>query len=511
MIKQFLIEKDSWQKGLVIIRVISGVIIAKYGLEAFDPKAIEGYSMWLTDLKFPFPVFMVYLGKLAELIGGICLSLGLFTRLATIPLMITMIVITFIMGQGQILSNDEHPFLLFLLFLTFFFVGPGKWSLDHWLFKNKKLATLLLFLIPIQIFAQLPEDWIKKPQNEWPQIALVNEVWYQNGDRYVHPSFEYAATGFLIDTGEEILAATAKHVLWIAKTKGLKTVDINNDLKKWLMHPKESLKDSVIINQLINTDAEEYLQGKGSTITERDWLVFSVTYASPNIQALKIRDTPLKKGEKVYFFGCPYEQVKCNIGTGKILDNQGNKIIFSQKNDYPVGGASGAAIVDKNGYLVGILGGSSVNLKNGKPALYGTSVNYLRKVLNHEKPLNIPLITMQDALYSTIIDQGIVVGLQKFKNLQHSKDSHFIYNFSDQSLNTLALKLFHQKNYQEALQILQLSLKENPWWSQTHLMIAQTYEKINEFNHAKKSYQKVLNLSPENEEAVNGLLKLKNK
>jgi uncharacterized membrane protein YphA (DoxX/SURF4 family) len=128
-----MITENSFSNGLIFTRVATGLIISTYGFEIFDVKQIDGYEQWLADIHFPFPRWMAYLGKLVELVGGICLTLGLFTRLVTIPLVITMVVITFMMGDGNFRSDS---FLLLLLFMTFLFTGSGKWSLDHFIFSK---------------------------------------------------------------------------------------------------------------------------------------------------------------------------------------------------------------------------------------------------------------------------------------------------------------------------------------------------------------------------------------
>jgi uncharacterized membrane protein YphA (DoxX/SURF4 family) len=79
---------------------------------------------------------MVYIGKATELIGGILLFLGLFTRVACLILIIVMSYITFFVGHGKIWYEDQHPFLLVLFALTFIFTGPGNFSLDKMIFKN---------------------------------------------------------------------------------------------------------------------------------------------------------------------------------------------------------------------------------------------------------------------------------------------------------------------------------------------------------------------------------------
>lgn len=138
MLKQLLSSEGFYKNLLVIIRAISGIIIAKYGLEVFEANSMQGNFDWLTDLHMPAPHFMAYLGKLTELVGGALLAIGLFTRLVTIPLIINMGVIIFFMGKGNIWGDEQLPFLLLLLFAVFFFNGAGKWSMDHWLFDRKK-------------------------------------------------------------------------------------------------------------------------------------------------------------------------------------------------------------------------------------------------------------------------------------------------------------------------------------------------------------------------------------
>jgi putative oxidoreductase len=136
MIKRLMVNENLFSNGLILTRVATGIIITTYGVEIFVANQVNGYTQWLTDIHFPFPRVMAYLGKLVELVGGICLTLGLFTRFVMIPLVMTMAVITFIMGDGNFRSDS---FLLLLLFMTFLFTGSGKWSMDQVIFsKNKR-------------------------------------------------------------------------------------------------------------------------------------------------------------------------------------------------------------------------------------------------------------------------------------------------------------------------------------------------------------------------------------
>lgn len=138
MIRKFIYTPNGmWETGAVILRVVAGLTIFKYGLEIFSADKMNGYVSWLTDLKFPSPETMAYIGKVCELAGGLLMSLGLFTRVAAIPLIITMVVIGFIMGEPEFLAADGS-ILLLLIFLHFLLTGPGKLSLDHLLFSKRK-------------------------------------------------------------------------------------------------------------------------------------------------------------------------------------------------------------------------------------------------------------------------------------------------------------------------------------------------------------------------------------
>jgi len=138
MLKRLFTPEPVLENWLVIIRIIIGILIATYGLEISDAEKIKGNEAWLTDIHFPVPVFMAYLGKAAELAGGIFLATGLCTRLVSILLIIDMAVVIIFMGNGKIFGDAQLPFLFLLFFLNFIMYGGGKWSLDNLLFNRKK-------------------------------------------------------------------------------------------------------------------------------------------------------------------------------------------------------------------------------------------------------------------------------------------------------------------------------------------------------------------------------------
>lgn len=76
-----------------------------------------------------------YLAAFAEGICVLFVFFGLFTRLALIPLIITMAVIVFIQHSGAPFGNIEMALAYFVAFIAIFLLGPGKHSLDNLLSK----------------------------------------------------------------------------------------------------------------------------------------------------------------------------------------------------------------------------------------------------------------------------------------------------------------------------------------------------------------------------------------
>ena len=73
----------------------------------------------------------------AEFVCSLLLVVGLFTRAALVPLVITMLVALFIVHGGDPLNKQELPVLFTLAFITLFLTGPGKYSLDQMAFGSK--------------------------------------------------------------------------------------------------------------------------------------------------------------------------------------------------------------------------------------------------------------------------------------------------------------------------------------------------------------------------------------
>ena len=138
MLKNLLSVKPFGLDALAVVRIFTGILILLHGRMVFDSEMMKAMAGSLgSELGLPFPSLMAYLAKGTEFFGGLLFALGLFTRFTTIPLAITMAVAILGSHQGQITGDGEHPFLFFLIFAAFFFIGSGKWSIDYLVKKGK--------------------------------------------------------------------------------------------------------------------------------------------------------------------------------------------------------------------------------------------------------------------------------------------------------------------------------------------------------------------------------------
>ena len=97
---------------LLALRVYLFPIFLQAGWKKFD--SFEHQVSWFgNDLGLPFPWLMVVLSGLTEFGGAILLLLGWFTRLVTIPLMVTMLVAAFLVhaDNGWLTLSDSSSWL----------------------------------------------------------------------------------------------------------------------------------------------------------------------------------------------------------------------------------------------------------------------------------------------------------------------------------------------------------------------------------------------------------------
>ncbi len=132
--------------GLLLIRVIIGVLMAFYGYhKLMNFEAMAASEFWAKNVSF-----LGFTGKIplaltifAEFFCSLLLLIGFLTRLSLIPLLICMGYIFAITAQMNIINTSDNGtevnngFVYFVIYLGLLFTGPGKLSVDYLISKNR--------------------------------------------------------------------------------------------------------------------------------------------------------------------------------------------------------------------------------------------------------------------------------------------------------------------------------------------------------------------------------------
>jgi hypothetical protein len=239
--------------------------------------------------------------------------------------------------------------------------------------KKMLLPTLLICAIVIGFIQASHSDekggWIDQSQSQWPQITMINQI------DYIDKHHPVAGCAFLLDTGKDTLAVTAKHVLIYFKSEKMNSVSFNNTLKSWRMFPKNSPNDVVVIDRLINEDREEPID---KVPVASDWLLFTVKEKSRNIKPLRFRTEPLTTGEKVFVIGWRYTDKNCPqiIYEGSFVKSEDGSVLISCEKlaDNTVPGLSGSPVVDSKGRLIGVMSQKAGEMQRLSSIAYPTDV-----------------------------------------------------------------------------------------------------------------------------------------
>jgi len=116
--------------GLLWLRVFAGLGIAWHGYGKIFAGDMAGFSRMVAHLGFPAPDFFAWAAALSELVGGVCLVLGLATPLAGLMVVITMSVAAFLLHGADSFEVKELALCYWSMAGTLMLTGAGDWSLD---------------------------------------------------------------------------------------------------------------------------------------------------------------------------------------------------------------------------------------------------------------------------------------------------------------------------------------------------------------------------------------------
>ncbi len=133
-----LLTNTYFKDPLIILRIWLGIAFIMHGLPGvFNSDYMAGHAGFMESIEIPMPYLMAYLSKGGELLAGVFLLLGLFTKPAALFVIINMLVATFFAMRGDIFGDfqAEISFTYLLMALALFLARPTGFSMDQRLWK----------------------------------------------------------------------------------------------------------------------------------------------------------------------------------------------------------------------------------------------------------------------------------------------------------------------------------------------------------------------------------------
>ena len=219
------------------------------------------------------------------------------------------------------------------------------------------------------------EEWAGKPVAEWPDIVFTNNI------EFTDTTYTELGNAFLIDTGNDTLAVTCKHIFLAFKHDELLTIDPGDGLISWTAGMKGGGGKAVKFGKMINKDPSEEV-GRFNTLKVRDWLIFEPDNIPDEVELFKIRWRPVQKGETMYSYGWTHDQKgdSPSLVRMEMFNNPGPYYyIRTLTENVDNKGRSGSPVFDSAGHLVGIASGAEGDMG------VICNVNYLKKYLDNSE------------------------------------------------------------------------------------------------------------------------------
>ncbi len=114
--------------GLLLMRIAAGGLMLYHG-----GTKLFNFTERMNTFSDPIglgPTLSLTLVVFAEFFCSVFLTVGAFTRLALIPLLINLIVIVFVVHGADPIKKKELAVFFLTIYSALFFTGPGKYSID---------------------------------------------------------------------------------------------------------------------------------------------------------------------------------------------------------------------------------------------------------------------------------------------------------------------------------------------------------------------------------------------
>ncbi len=132
-----IIQPANTDYAILLLRVGASSLMLTHGI----PKLMQFFSgepIAFASVMGMSMTLSLALAVFAEAFCSVLVLFGIGTRLATIPLIITMLTAVFIIHANDPFANKEMALLYAIIFTVLFLTGGGKYSADHLI--SKKLA-----------------------------------------------------------------------------------------------------------------------------------------------------------------------------------------------------------------------------------------------------------------------------------------------------------------------------------------------------------------------------------
>lgn len=119
--------------AMLLLRIALGILMLNHGYDKLVH--FNKYADQFMNFMGLGKTVSLALVVFSELFCSFFLIIGLFTRFALIPLIITMLVAFFKAHNGDVFGEGEHALLYLGGYLALLLVGPGKASIDNMIGK----------------------------------------------------------------------------------------------------------------------------------------------------------------------------------------------------------------------------------------------------------------------------------------------------------------------------------------------------------------------------------------
>lgn len=123
--------------GLLVVRLLAGAMMLTHGIPKIGRLLGEGPVRFADPFGLGPEVSLV-IAIFAEVVCAGLIMVGFKTRLATVPLMITMLVAAFYAHWDDPFGDKELSLVYFTAYLGIFISGGGKYSFDYFKKSMKK-------------------------------------------------------------------------------------------------------------------------------------------------------------------------------------------------------------------------------------------------------------------------------------------------------------------------------------------------------------------------------------